>query len=122
MNGAGTAAKVTTAVAPGVFVAAGMAIPLASAAIAVAAVLLVRAPVLKLKVGEISLTLLGMLGAFVTVVDHSMPPGTAFWIGIGFGGMGQGLVEAGKSSMAATLKDRLGKAMGVIFNTKGPTE
>jgi hypothetical protein len=120
MNPNSAAARIAGVAAPGVASVAGMSIPIAPAVIAVATVVLVRAPLLKFRTAEISLTLLAALGAFVTVVDHDMAAGSAFWIGVGFGGMGSGLIEAGKSSMAATIKDRAAKALGIFLNTPGP--
>jgi len=119
MNPDSAAARAASVAAPGIASIYGMSFPIVPAGIAVATVLLVRLPLLKFSRAEISITLLAMLGAFITVVDHGVAGGSAFWIGVGFGGMGSGLIEAGKSAMANTLRDRLGKAFGIMFNAKG---
>lgn len=122
MTGNEAAARVVLAAAPGFVSLAGMAIPIAPAIIGVSATLLVRAPLIKMRTADISVTLLAMLGAFVAIVDNNLGAGSAFWIGIGFGGMGSGLIQAGKSAMATTLKGRLGAAFGILFNAKGEQE
>lgn len=119
MNPDSAAARAVGVAAPGIVSLYGMTFPIMPASIAVATVFLVRLPLLKFSRAEISITFLAMLGAFLTVADHEIAGGTAFWIGVGFGGMGSGLIEAGKSAMAGTLKDRLGKAFGIMFNAKG---
>lgn len=119
MNPNSAVARAAGVAAPGVASLYGMTFPIVPAGIAVATVLLVRLPLLKFTRAEISITLLAMLGAFLTVADHNIAGGSAFWIGVGFGGMGSGLIEAGKSAMAGTLRDRLGTALGIMFNAKG---
>lgn len=119
MNPDSAVARAAGVAAPGIASIYGMTVPIVPAGIAVATVLLVRLPLLKFTRSEISITLLAMLGAFLTVADHNIAGGSAFWIGVGFGGMGSGLIEAGKSSMANTLRERFGKAFGIMLNEKG---
>ena len=119
MNPDSAVARAAGVAAPGIASVYGMSVPVLPAGIAVFTVLLVRLPLLKFTRSEISVTLLAMLGAFLTVADHNIAGGSAFWIGVGFGGMGSGVIEAGKSSMAGTLRERLGRAFGIMFNSKG---
>ena len=113
------AARGIMVAAPGIVSIAGMSIPIAPAIIGVAAALLVRAPLVRFRTADISITLLTMLGAFVAIADNQLGAGSAFWIGVGFGGTGTGLIQAGKSAMGSAIKDRAAKAFGVLFNVKG---
>lgn len=115
------AARAACTVAAGCASAIGLSIPIAPAAIAMLAAFLVRAPLIKRGPGfwvDLSLTILAVLGAFVTVVDHEMGAGLAFWTGIGFGAMGSGMIEIGKNMLSGALKERFQAAGRVLFGIK----
>jgi hypothetical protein len=100
----------------------GMDFHLAPVVIAIAAAFLVRVPLFKPKanlVAELSFTLLGMLGAFVTVVDRDLHVGLSFWCGICFGGVASSLLEVGKSMARSAWKDRVEAAGRVLFGLNG---
>lgn len=94
--------------------------------IGVSAAFLVRVPLIKPKgrfLSEASFSLLGMLGAFVTIVDQHAGPGPAFWWGIGFGAIASSLAEIGKSAMWSGVQDRLqaaGKALLGLGESRKP--
>lgn len=93
----------------------------ATVIIGVVAAFLVRVPLWKPKapIGtEISFSLLGMLGAAVTIVDHDLGPGSAFWCGIIMGGVSSSLLEIGKSVARSAVRDRIQAAAKILFNLK----
>lgn len=63
---------------------------------------------------------LGIMATFVTLEGES---GTStfigFWVGIGYGGLGQGIINIGRSTVMRTLQDRLGKALEAFMGA-GP--
>lgn len=92
--------------------------------IGLSAAFLVRIPLIKPKgrlLSEASFTLLGMLGAFVTIVDQHSGPGPAFWWGIGFGAIASSLAEIGKSAMWAGVHARLQAAAKVFIGSEDKT-
>ena len=119
----GAVLRVTAVAAPGMASVLGMAIPIAPAFIAVLTAFLVRLPQLmkhdRATFGiDVSVTAVVMIGAFVTVVDHQLTAGPSFWLGIGFGGMGAGIIEIGKAAFATTLRTNLKEAVKVLFGIK----
>jgi len=101
-----------------------MAIPIAPTAAGLGAVILVRI-VLWSKKQSIKWNLciigLAMMATFVSLEGHESSTFFGFWIGITYGGMGQGIINLGKSSMMAAIKGRLGKVAEAFMGTK-PSE
>jgi hypothetical protein len=90
----------------------------ASAIIGILAAFLVRVPLLNSGtkiVPEASFILLGMLGAFVTIVDQRLGPGLSFMAGVCFGAVAGTLRELGKRLFTAALKDRFQAAMRLLL-------
>jgi hypothetical protein len=99
----------------------GMDVRPASVLAGVSAAFLVRVPLFKPKArlwAEISSTALGMSGAFWTIVDHNLAPGTAFWCGIVFGAGASSLLEIGKAMAASVWRERLTAALRILANGK----
>jgi hypothetical protein len=115
--------RVVCALAQGAACVIGLNFAVAPVLIGLSAAFLVRAPFIKLSsdkvVMEISLTMLAMLGTFVTIADHNTGPGNAFWCGIGFGSLGSGMIEIGKSVAIDALKSRAQAAVKVLFGIGG---
>lgn len=88
--------------------------------IGVAACILVRLPLFKKATwgADACLTGLSMLGTYVTIVDHEIAPGSAFWVGIGFGAMGSTLIEIGKAFVSTAFKERFQAAGKILFGIK----
>jgi hypothetical protein len=92
--------------------------------IGVSAAFLVRIPLIKPKgrlLSEASFTLLGMLGAFVTIIDQHSGPGPSFWWGIGFGAIASSLAEIGKSAMWSSVQAKL-QAAAKAFASSGDSQ
>lgn len=74
---------------------------------------------------NICVLILAMMATFVTLEGHASSTGSmsiSFWVGIFYGGLGQGIINIGKSAMMAGLRDRLGKALEAFMGTGGGTE
>lgn len=67
---------------------------------------------------NICVIVLAMMATFVTIEgrEHTSTF-IGFWIGISYGGLGQGIISMGKSVMMTTLRDRLGKALEAFMGT-----
>lgn len=61
---------------------------------------------------------LAMLAAFVTVEGSDMNTLRAFWSGVGYGGLGVGIIEAGKSQFASALKAGLDTMFKALAGSK----
>lgn len=99
----------------------GLDFRLAPALIGIAAAFLVRVPLYKPKarfLAEASFTSLGMIATFVTIVDHQLGPGPAFWAGIGFGACASSMLEIGKSAMGSALQGRMQAAFKALLGLK----
>lgn len=97
----------------------GLGFEAAPVMIGLSAALLVRVPLIKPHsrvLSEISFTMLGMLGSFVTIVDQHSGPGPAFWWGIGYGAIASSLAEIGKSAMWSGVQSRLQAAAKVFMD------
>lgn len=115
-------ARATALVCTGCVSLLGMDFRAAPVLIGLSAAFLVRVPLIKPKgrlLPEISFTLLGMLGAFVTIVDQKIGPGPAFWTGIGFGAVSASLAELGKSAMYGAFQERLQAAGRALLGLSG---
>lgn len=61
---------------------------------------------------------LAMLAALVTVEGSDLNVFRAFWLGVGYGGIGIGIIEVGKSSVATALREGLRTmAKGILGGT-----
>lgn len=116
----GTVAKQCVAVA-GTYCGLGLTVPVPQTIIALFAVALVRfitwTKTQSIK-WNISVLLLAMLAAFATVEGSDMNTLRAFWSGVGYGAMGVGIIEAGKSQFAAALKAGLETVFKSLAGTK----
>lgn len=112
-----TSAKIAVGASTGVISMAGMIVPVAPVLIAVSSAALVRIPFIKSPriLFESTITVLCMLGSFTTVVDHNLSPGIAFWIGVGFGGLGSGIVPLGQKVLGGVLGARLKVALDAFM-------
>jgi len=117
-----TITRCASAVVPGTVCVIGMSVPLASAVIGTAACLMVRFAMFKRRafINWTCFTGLSVLGTVVTVSDHDIGPGLAFWIGIGFAAVASSLPSIGKAVMGDLLTERLQAAGRVLFGIKGP--
>lgn len=62
---------------------------------------------------------LAMLAAFVSIEGNAdIGSAKAFWWGVGYGGMGVGIIEFGKSQFAAALKAGLDTMFKSLAGTK----
>lgn len=114
--------RCASAVVPGTVCVIGMSVPLASAVIGIAACLMVRIPMFKRHavIKWTCFTGLSVLGTLVTVSDHDIGPGLAFWTGIGFASFASSLPAMGKALMGDVLTERLQAAGRVLLGIKGP--
>ncbi len=119
-----TSARAIALAGPGVVSLLGIDFRLAPVVISVLAAFLVRVPLMKMTranfASELTFTLLAMLGAFVTTVDHGIGVGPAFWLGIGFGAAGSSLIEIGKSVMGDAIKARFQAAANALLGLNKP--
>lgn len=92
----------------GVYCGLGFTVPLAPTSVALLAVALVRILVWT-KTQSIAWNLavcaLAMLAAFVTVEGSEINVFRAFWLGVGYGALGVGIIEIGKSALGTALRD-----------------
>lgn len=117
MNDAAT--RAVAAAGPGVAASVGALLSYPPI-IGVSACILVRLPLFKFKswVADVCLTGLATLGTYVTIVDHDIASGSAFWVGIGFGAMGSTIIEIGKSAVTGAFKERFQAAGKILFGIK----
>jgi hypothetical protein len=98
-----------------------MAIPIPPTITGLGAVILVRI-VLWSKKQSIKWNLciigLAIMATFVTLEGDESSTFYGFWVGITYGGMGQGIINLGKSTMMGAIKDRFGKAVEAFMGTK----
>lgn len=115
----------TCIAAAGLYCGLGMAVPVAPTIAGLTAVTLVRA-LLWSKNQSIKWNLcvcfLAMLATFVTVEGTDISTFMAFWMGVGYGGMGVGIVELGKNTPIKILKARFSKAAEAFMGTKSEPE
>lgn len=115
----------TCAVAAGMYCGMGLAVPIWPTAAACVAVVLVRILVwTKTRSIAWNLTVCGLaiVAAIVTVEGSSMNPFRAFWLGVGYGGLGVGIIEIGKSNILTGLKVGLQAAFPSMFGAPPPKE
>lgn len=102
----------------GTYCGLGLSVPIVPTAVAVIAVVIVRILVwtkTQSPAWNVAVILLCSIAAFVTVEGSDMNTFRAFWTGVGYGALGVGIVEIGKSAMTSALRERFAKAMGVLF-------
>ena len=122
-----TTARNCVAVA-GTWCGIGLNVPIAPTLIALFAVFTVRLLVWtkgKSITWNVAVLLIAMLAAFVTVEQYQLNAFRAFWFGIGYGGIGVGIIEIGRTVVTGALGDRFKNAAGVLFGinlTKEPKE
>lgn len=119
-----TAAK-SCATAAGVYCGFGLQLPLAPTIIGLLAVLIVRILAWERKrtfLWNMMVALLAMLAALVTIEGHASISGfKAFWIGVGYGGLGVGIVKMGTDALGGTIKERISSAFKTLLNIKDTT-
>jgi hypothetical protein len=99
----------------------GVPIPIVPAIIGILATILVRVIVVTrsprdgrpLRIYNIAVTLLTVLGAVTYISDHNLGPGSAFWTGIGCGAAGVTMVEIGRSKFLVALRE----GVRVVYET-----
>ncbi len=113
----------TCVAAAGLYCGLGMAIPIAPTFVGIGAVFAVRVLLWSKKhsiLWNIMVMLLAMLATFVTMEGDDSSTYAGFWIGIAYGGAGQGIINMGRSAVMATLQDRMTKALDAFMGTKTP--
>lgn len=104
--------------AAGLYCGYGMSVPVAPTGAAIIAVILVRA-VLWSKNQSImwnaAICGLCIMATFTTIEGTETSTFFGFWIGVGYGAMGVGIIEFGKRLMSGALKERFAKASDVLF-------
>lgn len=111
--------------AAGLYCGVGMVVPIAPTVAGVGAVVIVRALLWSKKESitwNIAIILLGILATFVTLEGKESSTFFGFWIGVTYGGMGQGIITMGRSAVLNTFKERFGKALEVFMGGKSKTE
>lgn len=112
----------TCVAAAGLYCGLGMAVPIVPTAAGIAAVILVRTMLWSKKqsiLWNVCIIMLGIMATFATLEGREgSSTFIGFWIGIGYGSLGQGILNIAKSAVMNTLKDRLGKALEAFMGTK----
>lgn len=93
--------------AAGVYCGLGLNVPIAPTIVAMFAVAMVRILVwtkTKSLVWNGTVCALAMLAAFVTIEGSEYNVFRAFWLGVGYGAIGVGIIEIGKSNLLAALR------------------
>lgn len=111
----------TCVTAAGLYCGIGMTIPIAPTVAGLAAVVLVRVILWSKKQSirwNLCIIALGMMATFVSLEGSEISTFLGFWMGISYGGMGQGIINFGKSAMFGAVKERFGKALEAFMGTK----
>jgi hypothetical protein len=101
--------------AAGIYCGVGLSVPIAPTIVALFAVVMVRVLVWTKNKGtgwNITVCALAMLAAFVSVEGSAMNVFRAFWLGVGYGAIGVGIIEMGKSAVLDNLRAALKGALG----------
>lgn len=109
--------------AAGLYCGLGMMVPVAPTVIAIGAAVVVRILLWSKKqsfMWNMCVMLLAALATFATMEGDSSSPFSGFWIGVGYGGAGQGIINMGRNAMMSTLKERMTKAVDAFLGTKTP--
>lgn len=119
-----SAAK-SCATAAGVYCGFGLQLPLVPTVVGLIAVGIVRTLAWERKrsfLWNMMVALLAMLAALVTIEGHEgMSNFKAFWIGVGYGGLGVGIVKMGTDVLGGTIKERVSGALKTLFGIKDTT-
>lgn len=115
--------QMATQSGPVVWDMGGVLVPVVPALIGILATLLVRIiivtsstpPKRNLRIYNVSVTLLTMLGTGVWITDAQLGPGAAFWTGIGCGAAGVGLIELAKSQFIGAFRAGLRTMFQAMF-------
>lgn len=113
----------TCVTAAGLYCGLGMTVPIAPTVVGFLGVLFTRMLLWSKKdtiLWNLTVVALALLATFVTLEGDESSTLMGFWIGVGFGSLGQGILNMGKSAFMSTFKDRLSKAMEVFMGTKEP--
>lgn len=102
----------------------GVLVPVVPALIGILATLLVRIIIVtsspdrrNLRIYNVSVTLLTMLGTGVWITDAQLGPGAAFWTGIGCGAAGVGLIELSRSQFMGAFRAGLRTMFQAMFKS-----
>lgn len=110
------------AAAAGVYCGLGLELPIAPTIVAVMAVVLVRILVWtkgRSVLWNVSVCGLAALAAFATVEGSDLNVFRGFWVGVGYGALGVGIIELGKSAFGMALRDGLRTTAKGILNSDG---
>ena len=119
-----TAAKACVAAA-GVYCGVGLTVPIIPTIVALLAVIMVRILIPnrnKSIIWNITVCGLAMLAAFSTIEGDNSSVFIGFWLGVGYGAVGVGIIEIGKSAVMKALGERFSNAAAVLFGIKSQGE
>jgi hypothetical protein len=71
---------------------------------------------------NIAVMMLGILATFVSLEGGPQSTFFGFWMGVAYGGAGQGIITMGQSTVMNVFKERLGKAMEAFMGNKTKSE
>lgn len=111
--------------AAGIWCGAGIMLPVAPTFVAIIAVIIVRGLVwtrTKSIFWNVLVCLLAILAAVTSIEGRDISVFRAFWLGVGYGAIGVGIIEIAKSAMIKALSARFAKAAGVLFGIKTPRD
>ena len=112
----------TCVAAAGLYCGLGMSVPIIPTVAGIGAVVLVRTMLWSKKqsvLWNLCVILLGIMATFATLEGREgSSTFIGFWIGIGYGTLGQGILNMGRSAVMNTLKERLGKALEAFMGAK----
>jgi hypothetical protein len=114
----------TCVAAAGVYCGLGLEVPVAPTIVAMFAVVLVRVLVwtpARSIPWNVAVCLLAMLAAFASVEGSQLSVFRAFWLGVGYGALGVGIIEIGKSAVGTALRDGLRTVAKGVLGTKDAT-
>jgi hypothetical protein len=103
----------------------GLEVPIAPTIVACMAVAMVRALVwtrTKSIVWNIIVCALAVLAVFATLEGSHTSVFQGFWLGVGYGGIGVGIIEIGKSNLLAALQEGLRSVMKTLNTPPLPTD
>jgi hypothetical protein len=109
----------------GLYCGVGMVVPIAPTIAGVGAVILVRVLLWSKKQNvtwNLAVMILGILATFVSLEGAENSTFFGFWIGVSYGGIGQGIITMGRSAVLSSFKKRFGDALEVFMGTKSKSE
>lgn len=98
-----------------------MVVPIAPTIAGIGAVVVVRILLWAKKqsfLWNMSVMILAILATAVTMEGEDTSTFMGFWIGIGYGAMGQGIINFGKTALTQTLKERSASAIDAFLGKK----